>query len=141
MRSRVGAWFQLDETLSFSAQIDCAAGAFRLVDASVGAGLPVETSTLAMLNTLTSRAVAAVDDPAQSPDAAMIEAANGARAQGMAMRRAALEARACMDDTLATEFGRLLTAPAAIFAFDRAAATVMLLDVENRVLVVARGGT
>ena len=139
MRDRVAQFFPVGQTLSFEARIDCSAGAFRLVDDTIAAGVAVETSITDMIRKLEARGVVAVDDPALSPDDAMIRAANVARDRGMAMRRSLLEARSCMDDQLASEFGRLLSAPEAIFAYDSETPSVMIIDRINLVLVVARG--
>ncbi|MEM6577491.1 MAG: hypothetical protein AAF678_03290 [Pseudomonadota bacterium] len=139
MRNRVAEFFSLGQTLAFKARIDCSAGAFRLIDGSIGAKVAMEPSIGGMINRLNGWSVVAVDDPALTPDEAMVEAANHARDQGMAMRRIVLEARACMDEDLTTEFGRLLAAPGAIFAYDRQTPSVMIIDHANRVLVVARG--
>ena len=139
MRDRIADFFALGPTLSFRARIDCSAGAFRLIDGSIGAKVAVEPSSVDMIDRLNDRAVVAVDDPSLTPDEAMVEAANYARDRGMAMRRAVLEARACMDDQLIAEFGRLLSTPDAIFAYDSATPSVMIIDGLNRVLVVARG--
>ncbi|MEO1139345.1 MAG: hypothetical protein AAFW87_07805 [Pseudomonadota bacterium] len=139
MRARLAAWFALDETLAFSAEQGCAAGAFRLVHDQIGAGVPVETNVSGMLRALPARGVAAVDDPDLSPDKVMIEAANEQRSIGMSMRRAALEARTCMRGPIGAEFLRMLVNPATVFAYETTEGAVMLVDRENRVLLVAIG--
>ncbi|MEL7013268.1 MAG: hypothetical protein AAFO72_08305 [Pseudomonadota bacterium] len=139
MRDRVAQFFPLGATLAFHSQIDCSAGAFRLVDETIGAEVSVEPSIIGMIIMLEKRDVVAVDDPTLSPDEVMIKAANYARDRGMSMRRTVLEARACMDDKLTEEFGRLLSSPGAIFAYDNETSLVMILDQRNRVLLVARG--
>jgi len=139
MRARLAQWFDLGETLAFSAQQGCAAGAFRLVHDQIGAGVQVERDLGAMLRALPQRGVAAVDDPALSPDVAMVQAANAQRSLGMGMRRAALEARACMAGDLGREFHRLLGRNEAVLAYETGEGAVMLVDRANRVLVVAMG--
>lgn len=139
MRDRVSQFLTLGQTLSFRARIDCSAAAFRLTDDEIGSKVAVEPNIIDMIQRLDSWTVVAVDDPELSPDAAMVAAANYLRHRGMAMRRTVLEARACMDDLLITEFGRLLVAPEAIFAYDSATPSVMIIDKLNRVVVVARG--
>lgn len=139
MRARLAQWFQLGETLAFAAEARCAAGAFRLVQTDIGSGIALERSTDAMVRLLVGRTVVAVDDPRQTPDQVMVEAANKARSYGMAMRRAALEARDCMDGRLGVEFQRLLVNRSTVFAYDRDKGAVMLMDRRNRVLVVAVG--
>ncbi|MEM9909911.1 MAG: hypothetical protein AAF922_03925 [Pseudomonadota bacterium] len=138
-RDRVAQFFPLGPTLSFMSKIDCTAGAFRLIDDTIGAEVTVEPGIIGMILMLERRSVVAVDDPALTPDEIMVKAANYSRDRGMAMRRTVLEARACMDEKLAQEFGRLLAAPEAIFAYDSDTALVMIIDHANRVLVVARG--
>lgn len=141
MRDRVARFLPVTQTLSFKAKLDCSAGAFRLKDASIGAEVSVATGLIGMLTMLNRRSIVALDDPQVSPDRAMVDAANFDRATGMAMRRAILEARACMDDQLSTEFGRLLSTPGAVLAFDREKTSVMIIDHDNLVVVVARGAT
>jgi hypothetical protein len=139
MRARLSAWFGLGETLAFYARSDCAVAVFRLSHGGIGASVPVGTSVPEMLRALPGRAAAAVDDPDLAPDAAMVEIANAERPTGMAMRRASLEARACMDDRVESAFRRVLLNPRAILAYDPRERAVMLLDRESGLLFVAMG--
>ncbi len=139
MRDRLSAWFILGDTLAFASERGCAAGAFLVKDDTPASGLPVERDLGAMLRSLPRFGVAAVDDPALSPDEAMRQAANTDRPVGMAMRRAALEARDCMQGDLGAEFRRLLTRSEAVLAYHSEERAVMMLDRPNRVLVVAMG--
>ncbi len=139
MRARMAPWFSLGETLAFAAQGRCAAAAFRLVSADIGAPVTVARSVPEMMNVLPRRGVAALDVPGLSPDAAMVDAANLERALGMGMRRAALESRPCMEGPVGAEFRRMLTRPGIVLAYETGARTLMLMDRDNRVLVVAAG--
>jgi len=129
MRARLDQWFALGETVAFAARADCAAGVFHLRGDSVAAAMPVTVSVAQMLRMLDRRGRALLDDSDQPPDAALAEIANAARATGQTMRRAALEARDCLDDVgarAAVHAG--LTAPAAMLAYDRQSGTVMVID-------------
>ena len=139
MRARLAPWFSLGETLAFAAQSSCAAAAFRLVSADIGAPVQVERNVEDMLRVLPRRGVAAVDDPALTPDAAMVDAVNAQRTLGMGMRRAALEARPCLDGPIGAEFRRILTRPETVLAYETTQGTLMLMDRGNRVLVVVTG--
>ena len=139
MRARLDPWFALGETLAFAAERGCAAGAFRVVTTEIGAPVAVERNVADMLRALPGRGVAAVVDPQLSPDQAMVDAANTDRAPGMAMRRAALEAKDCMEGPIEAEFRRLLVRPGTVLAYEAGEGAVMLLDRDNRVLVVAMG--
>lgn len=139
MRARLSPWFGLGETLAFAARSDCAAAAFRLVHGGIGASMAVEASVPEMLRALPGRGAAAVDDPQLAPDTVMVEAANAERAIGMAMRRASLEARACMDDRVEGAFRQVLVNPRAILAYDPSERAVMLMDRDAGLLIVAMG--
>ncbi|WP_152495975.1 hypothetical protein [Roseovarius sp. THAF8] len=139
MRARLSPWFALGETLAFSSRARCAAAAFRLVSADIGAAVPVERNVPDMLRALPRRGVAALDDPDMTPDAAMVDAVNTQRTFGMQMRRAGLEARPCMDGKVGVEFRRLLMRPDTVLAYETTDGTLMLMDRANRVLVVAAG--
>lgn len=139
MRDRLSAWFALGDTLAFSSEQGCAAGAFRLMDETPGAALPVERNLGAMLRSLPRHGIAAVDDPDLSPDEAMRQAATTDRSVGMAMRRAALEARDCMQGDLAAEFRRLFVRTQTVLAYQTDERAILMLDRPNRVLVVAMG--
>lgn len=139
MRARLAPWFSLGETLAFASQAGCAAGAFRLVSADIGAPVPVERNVDDMLRTLPRRGVAALDDPEQTPDAAMVDAVNMQRTLGMGMRRAALEARPCLGGPIGAEFRRILSRPETVLAYETTEGTLMLMDRANRVLVVVAG--
>ncbi len=139
MRERLDRWFSLGETLSFAAELDCAAGLFRLVDDSLAASLPVVGSVGEMLFTLPREGVAALDDPEQAPDAALVDLVNADRPMGMAMRRAGLEARACMDEATEGAFRTALLSPGALLVYETESGMVALMDRENRLVVAAMG--
>lgn len=139
MRDQLEQWYELDETLAFSSDMGCSAGAFRLVSSEVQAGLPVANSVREMLQFLMLKGVAAVDDPALAPDQAIIDVTNEVRHMGMSIRSAAFDANACLDGPLRAEFQRLLTYSPAVLAFHAEGRMVMLLDRRNRVLVAAMG--
>ncbi len=140
MRARLDQWFSLGETVAFAARGDCAAGVFHLRGDGVAAAMPMTDSVGEMLRLLDRRGRALLDDPGQPPDAALVEIANTARATGQTMRRAALEARDCLDDAgarAAVHAG--LTAPAAMLAYDRQSGTVMVIDRAAERLVALMG--
>ena len=139
MRARLAPWFGIGDTLAFAARSDCAVAVFRLVHGAVGAGMVVETDVPAMLRALAGRGAAAVDDLRLAPDAAMVEAANADRATGMAMRRASLEAKACMDERVEAAFRQVLVDPRAVLAYDPAERAVILMDRDAAILLVAMG--
>lgn len=140
LRARLGGWVSLGETVAFSARMDCAAGLFDVVDPQLKSALPVASHLGEALITLGRIGRVALDDPAQSPDRLIIEAANSARPVGMAMRRAALEARACMSPAIEDAFHHALTAPDAVLIWDAATGTLIVLDRTRGRLVVAMGG-
>lgn len=139
MRTRLEQWFALGDTMHFAARMDCAAGLFRLVDTQISSAMPVSGNVAEMLRALPGRGVAALDNPGQAPDAGMVEAANTERSTGMAMRRAGLEARDCMEGPIEGVFRAALTRPSAVLAYDTGQRTLMLIDGETGFLVVAMG--
>ena len=98
-RARLAAWVSLGETVSFEAQAGCAVGVYALVTDEVKSALPLTDSVPAMRRAIADRGAAAVRLPGQGADRVLVAMANHHRETGMAMRRAALEARACMDET------------------------------------------
>lgn len=140
LRDRLAAWVSLGETVDFAARMDCAAAAFRVTDPQVKAALPLAQSLPEALITLRRLGRMALDDPRQSPDRAMVDAANTDRPVGMAMRRAALEARACMTPDMAEAFHAALTAPGAVLIWDAQTATLVLLDGARGLALAAMGG-
>ncbi len=128
MRARLDQWFALGETVAFATRGDCAAGVFVLQGDAIAAAMPVAGSVGGMLRALNGRGRALLDDPVQPPDAALVEIANASRATGQAMRRAALEARDCMDDGALAAVHAGLTAPGAMLAYDGQSGTVMVID-------------
>ena len=138
MRARLEQWFRLGETAYFQARGDCVAGVFRLKAADVGAGMPVAGSVPEMLWALRAGR-AALDDAGTAPDAALVQLANEERATGMAMRRAGLEARSCMDDGAEGAFRRALLSPEALLAYDSESGTVMVMDPGRNLLFAAMG--
>lgn len=139
MRDRLERWFALGATAYFAARGDCAVAVFHLRDDRIGAAMPVTGSVGEMLYALPRRGAAALDDPGQAPDAALVDLANAERATGMAMRRVGLEARACMSDDAEGDFHRVLTSPEAVLAYDTETGTLMLMDRGRRRLLAAMG--
>lgn len=138
MRARLEQWFRLGETAYFEARGDCVAGVFRLKAADVGAAMPVTGSVPEMLWAL-REGRALLDDEGLAPDAALVALANAARSTGMAMRRAGLEARSCMDDGAEGAFRRALLSPESRLAYDSESGTVMVMDTGRSLLFAAMG--
>ena len=141
MRARLGQWFSLDETVAFSARMDCAAAHFGIVDGAIKAAMPLERGVAGMLRALDRRGVAALDDARQAPGDGIAAVLDADRAVGTAMRLAALEARACMSGPLEGRFRQLLTRPRAVLAYDTENGAVMVLDRGAGVLLVAMGAS
>lgn len=139
LRDRLNQWFSLGDTVGFDSTQACAAGAFRLVDPSIKAPMPVAFGVGAMRVQLEQAGRVALDDSAQSPDRGMVAMVNLQRHTGMQMRRAALEGRACMDDTVISAFRHALDEPRAVLAFDQDTGSLMILDPVTGLLVVAMG--
>lgn len=139
LRARLAGWFALGETVAFVARSDCAAAVVRVIDGQIASAMPVTRDVPRFLRALSRRGAAALDDAAQAPDAGLMATANSERATGMAMRRAALEARGCMDRAVEGAFRRALLDPQAVLAYDRDSGAVMLLDREAGQVIVAMG--
>ncbi|MEQ8898076.1 MAG: hypothetical protein RID23_13390 [Roseovarius sp.] len=139
MRERLEQWFALGETAYFQSRGDCVAGVFRLAGPDVGAAMPVTGSVPEMLWALPRQGRAALDADGVAPDDALVTLVNEARTTGMAMRRAGLEARSCMDDGAEGAFRRALLSPDAMLAYDSESGTVMVMDTRRDLLFAAMG--
>lgn len=138
-RGRVAAWFALGDTLEFVAKMQCAVGLYRVADGRVKAAMPVAGSAPEMVRIVASRGVAALTAPGLAPDAAMVAMANFDRPIGMAMRRAGLEARACMGALSESAFHHMLGQPGAVLAWEADRGALMLMDPGTGLLIVAMG--
>lgn len=138
-RGRLGAWFALGETVAFAATMHCAVGLYRVADGRIKAAMPVVGSAPEMARVLATRGIAAWVAPGLAPDAAMVAMANLDRPTGMAMRRAGLEARACMDATSESAFHHMLGQTGAILAWDVDTGALMLMDPGAGLVIVAMG--
>ena len=141
LRARLAQWFMIGDSVEFSAQHDCAAATYRLRGTRMKSALPVTSDTARLLHDLARHGVAALDDPALSPDAALIDLTNADRPTGMTIRRVALEARRCMGGITESAFRYALQNPATVLAYDSRHHTLMLLDRATGVLVTARGAS
>lgn len=140
LRARVAQWASIGETLAFHATPDCAAAVFRLTAPDIKSAMPVAGDARTMLVQLRRAGRAALAAGGQSPDAGLVEIVNADRATGMAMRRAALEGRACMDEGVEDAFLRGLKGARSILAWDGESGTVMILDPDSGLVTVAMGG-
>lgn len=138
-RAWLGAWFSLGETLSFAAQRGCASGLYAVVSEQVKSALPVTRDVAQMRREIAGRGAAALDLPGQTADAAMVAMVNHHRETGMAMRRAGLGARACMDDRSESVFRHALDDDRTVLGWDGTRGALMLLMPGEGLLVVAMG--
>jgi len=138
-RAWLGQWFALGETLSFAATRSCAAGLYRVVTPEVKSALPVARDVVRMRREIAGRGAAALDVPGQAADKSLVAMANHDRATGMAMRRAGLEARACMDAQSESVFRHALDDGRTVMGWDGARGALMLLMPGEGLLVVAMG--
>ena len=77
--------------------------------------------------------------PGQGADAALVAMANHHRETGMAMRRAGLEARACMDGQSESVFRHALDDGRTVLGWDGARRALILMMPGEGLLVVAMG--
>jgi hypothetical protein len=139
MRARLAQWFLIGETLEFKASSACVAAVFRLVDFEVKSAMPQVQAVPEMLITLPRRGIAALNDPNQPPDQALVDLANAERATGMRMRKVAFESRDCMEGRTESAFSYALVNPMSVLAWDSKNEALMLMDPQTGVLVVAMG--
>ncbi|MDT8327173.1 MAG: hypothetical protein RQ750_07285 [Roseovarius sp.] len=138
-RDRLEQWFSLGETVEFKAERDCAAAVYKVRGGGAKAAMPLTESVGEMLRVLAKRGHAAVARPGQTPDQSMVMLANLSRDTGMRMRRAGLEARACMGEITESAFRHAIETPSAVLAFDEASGSLILLEPKSGLLVVAMG--
>jgi len=139
-RAWLGAWFALGETVSFNATRGCAVGLYRVVTPEVKSALPVTRDVATMHRAIAARGAAALDHPGQAADSVLVTMANHDRETGMAMRRAGLEARACMDDRSESVFRHALDDGRTVLGWDGARRALILMMPGEGLLVVAMGG-
>jgi hypothetical protein len=92
-----------------------------------------------MQRKIDSDGAAALDVSGRSADAAMVAMANHARPTGMAMRRAGLEARACMDERSEGAFRHALDQPGGVMAWDTDTRMLVLMARDADVLIAVQG--
>lgn len=138
-RAWLGVWFALGETVSFNATRGCAVGVYRVVTGQVKSALPVTRDVVQMRREIVARGAAALDMPGQAADAGLVAMANHHRATGMAMRRAGLEAKACMDAQSESVFRHALDEARTVLAWDGARRALILMMPGEGLLVVAMG--
>lgn len=138
-RDRLEQWFSLGETVEFKAERDCAAGVYRVKNGRIKAAMPLTDNVGEMGRVLAARGHVAMSRPGQSPDQAMVALANIDRPAGMHMRRAGLEARACMGEITESAFRHAIDAKGAALAYDGESGALMLLEPKAGLLIVAMG--
>jgi len=138
-RDRLAQWFALGETLSFVARRDCAVGLYEVVTPEVKSALPLMPDVVQMQRKIEEQGAAALDVSGQRADVAMVAMANHARPTGMAMRRAGLEARACMDARSEGVFRHALDHPGGVVAWDAESGMLVLMARDAGLLVAVQG--
>jgi hypothetical protein len=127
-REWLGQWFALGDTLFFNATRGCAVGLYAVVTPDVKSALPVTRDVVQMQREIVARGAAALD-----------WRANHHRETGMAMRRAGLEARACMDARSEGVFRHGLDDARTVLGWDAARRALILMLPGEGLLVVAMG--
>lgn len=138
-RAWLGQWFSLGETLAFDARRGCAVGLYDLVTGQVKSALAVTDSVAGMQREIAARGAAALDMPGQGADMAMVAMANHHRPTGMAMRRAGLEARACMNEASESAFRHALNDSSTVLVWDETRGALILMARVAGYLVVVQG--
>jgi len=138
-RAWLGQWFALGETLSFAATRGCAVGLYRLVTPEVKSALPVTRDVARMRREIAGRGAAALGVPGITADAAMVAMMDQHRETGRAMRRAGLEARACMDARGESVFRHALDDGRTVLGWDAARGALLLMMPGEGLLVAAMG--
>lgn len=138
-RNRLARWFSLGETLSFVAKRDCAVGLYEVVSPDVKAALPVMSGVEQMRREIDRRGAAALDLAGRRADAEMVAMAEHARIIGMAMRRAGLEARTCMDARSEGVFRRALDRPGGVMAWQASSGTLAVMPRDAGVVIAVQG--
>ncbi|MET4101261.1 hypothetical protein ABIE58_000678 [Roseovarius sp. MBR-78] len=138
-REWLGQWFALGDTLFFNATRGCAVGLYAVVTPDVKSALPVTRDVVQMQREIVARGAAALDWRGQAADAGLVAMANHHRETGMAMRRAGLEARACMDARSEGVFRHGLDDARTVLGWDAARRALILMLPGEGLLVVAMG--
>ena len=138
-RAWLGQWFALGETLSFAATRGCAVGLYRVVTPEVKSALPVTRDVARMRREIEGRGAAALDVPGMAADAVLAAMTDHDRETGMAMRRAGLEARACMDARSESVFRHALDGGRTVLGWDAARRALFLMMPGEGLLIVAMG--
>ena len=138
-RAWLGQWFSLGETRAFEARRGCAVGLYDLVTGQVKSALAVTDSVAGMQREIARRGAAALDMPGQWADMTMVAMANHHRPTGMAMRRAGLEARACMTEVTESAFRHALDKTGTVLAWDETRGALILMARAAGYLIVVQG--
>ena len=138
-RGRLGQWFAIGETLAFDARRGCAVGLYDLVTGQVKSALAVTDSVAGMQREIALRGAAALDMPGQGVDMAMVAMVNHHRATGMAMRRAGLEARACMTEVSESAFRHALDDSSTVLVWDETRQALILMARGAGYVIVVQG--
>ena len=138
-RAWLGQWFSLGDTLAFDARRGCVVGLDDLVTGHVKSALPVTDSVAGMQREIAARGAAALDMPGEGADMAMVAMANHHRPTGMAMRRAGLEARDCMNEASESAFRHALDDSSTVLVWDETRDALILMARAAGYLVVVQG--
>ena len=141
LKSRLAAWFYVDDTLYFKSQARCTAAMFRVMSPRTRAILPVQDSVNAAKQAFTSDGLSAFQKPGYSPndltDALLLK---GRGTMGKQALAAAAQAVPCFEGTKAEGYLReALTRPGGLMAYDRQSEGLMVLDPDMRRLFYVAG--
>lgn len=140
LRTSLGQYFTLGDTLSFDSKMTCTAAVFRAALNDVKPEMPLATSSVEAQELFRGSGKAALRADGQTPHDLTNEML--ATEDGMfgrqALAAAALVGK-CLSETDSKDFHRALTRPGATIAYDTGVGGVMILDPVERKLFFAAG--
>lgn len=140
LRTALGQYFTLGDTLSFESKLTCTAAVFRAALNDVKTDMPLAATSAEAQELFREAGKAALRAPNQTPHALtdeMLKTEDGAFGR-QALAAAALVGK-CLADSDSQDFHRALTRPGATIAYDTGVGGVMILDPVERKLFFAAG--
>lgn len=139
VRTLLDRWFALGEQVYFQSAFRCTAAVFDLRSTEPKSALRIENEMTRGLRILERTGIMALSLEGESPDQVFLAIMNANRNIGVPVQVAAVLSRDCMDLTTEGVFHAALTNTNSLFVWHGDEASIIILDPDQKVVVLASG--
>ncbi|WP_146344736.1 hypothetical protein [Falsiphaeobacter marinintestinus] len=139
VRTQLGAWVNLGETVYFESRMDCTAALFKTRSTTARASVSMVRTLPDGLRLISAGETVGFDLPAQSPNAISQQVMSADLPNGLGLVSSGISGKNCMSDTVQRAYLTALTSDNSIMIYAPSTNALAVLDVQQGQVFFARG--